>query len=464
MLDGVQDLKHIERIGAHSHIRGLGVANLTDNELASLHIADGLVGQWKARRAAALVVSLAKQGKISGRGILLAGKPGTGKTAIAMGIGRSLSQDVPFVALAASEIYSHSLSKTESLTQALRKAIGIRIHESGECIQGEVVEISIDLNSLTNNTGKITIRTTDMEGSFELGARMISSLRKERIGAGDVVTIDKATGKITKLGRSFGKAREFDASGAEVRFVPVPEGELIQTKTVTHTISLHDVDIVNSTSSAPQNSLMSLFTGDTGEIRQEVRDSINSKVRTWIEEGKAEIVPGVLFIDEVHMLDLECFAFLNRAIEGSCTGYEAGWSPLVVMASNRGICKVRGTQFQAPHGIPGDFLDRLVIIATQEWTSDEIREILKIRASEEDVSLSNEALTRLVEIATTQGCSLRYAMQLIMAAQCARSRRKSPSGSTVDLVDIDRVYKLFLNVERSTEYLKGQESNYMELN
>ncbi len=192
MLDGVQDLKHIERIGAHSHIRGLGVANLTDNEPASLHIADGLVGQWKARRAAALVVSLAKQGKISGRGILLAGKPGTGKTAIAMGIGRSLSQDVPFVALAASEIYSHSLSKTESLTQALRKAIGIRIHESGECIQGEVVEISIDLNSLTNNTGKITIRTTDMEGSFELGARMISSLRKERIGAGDVVTIDKA--------------------------------------------------------------------------------------------------------------------------------------------------------------------------------------------------------------------------------------------------------------------------------
>ncbi len=164
------------------------------------------------------------------------------------------------------------------------------------------------------------------------------------------------------------------------------------------------------------------------------------------------------------MLDLECFAFLNRAIEGSCTGYEAGWSPLIVMASNRGICKVRGTQFQAPHGIPGDFLDRLVIIATQEWTSDEIREILKIRASEEDVSLSNEALTRLVEIATTQGCSLRYAMQLIMAAQCARSRRKSSSGNTVDLVDIDRVYKLFLNVERSTEYLKGQESNYMELN
>jgi RuvB-like protein 2 len=26
----------------------------------------------------------------------------------------------------------------------------------------------------------------------------------------------------------------------------------------------------------------------------------------------AELVPGVLFIDEVHMLDIECFTYLNR--------------------------------------------------------------------------------------------------------------------------------------------------------
>lgn len=42
-----------------------------------------------------------------------------------------------------------------------------------------------------------------------------------------------------------------------------------------------------------------IFLGDTGEIKPEVRDQINSKVAEWREEGKAEIVPGVLFIDEV---------------------------------------------------------------------------------------------------------------------------------------------------------------------
>lgn len=42
-----------------------------------------------------------------------------------------------------------------------------------------------------------------------------------------------------------------------------------------------------------------LESGDTGEIKPEVRDQINNKVAEWREEGKAEIVPGVLFIDEV---------------------------------------------------------------------------------------------------------------------------------------------------------------------
>ena len=34
----------------------------------------------------------------------------------------------------------------------------------------------------------------------------------------DIVTIDKATGRITKLGRSFTRARDYDAMGPQVRW------------------------------------------------------------------------------------------------------------------------------------------------------------------------------------------------------------------------------------------------------
>lgn len=60
-------------------------------------------------------------------------------------------------------------------------------------------------------------------------------------------------------------------------------------------MSLHEIDVINSR----QQGFLALFAGDTGEIKGEVREQIDLKVAEWREEGKATIVPGVLFIDEV---------------------------------------------------------------------------------------------------------------------------------------------------------------------
>lgn len=49
--------------------------------------------------------------------MLLAGQPGTGKTAIAMGMAKALGEETPFAMMAASEIFSLEMSKTEALTQ-----------------------------------------------------------------------------------------------------------------------------------------------------------------------------------------------------------------------------------------------------------------------------------------------------------------------------------------------------------
>src|SRR5438128_1531635 len=106
-------MTRIERIGAHSHIRGLGL----DDTLEPKEYSEGMVGQKEARKSAGVIIKLIKAGNLAGRGILIAGKPSTGKTAIAMGIAQSLGEDIPFVALAASEIFSLEMSKTEALTQ-----------------------------------------------------------------------------------------------------------------------------------------------------------------------------------------------------------------------------------------------------------------------------------------------------------------------------------------------------------
>jgi RuvB-like protein 2 len=136
-----KELRGLNLIAAHSHIRGLGV---DADSLQPRTSSQGLVGQEKARKAAAVILQMVKEGKIAGRAVLIAGPPSTGKTAIAMGMAQSLGSDVPFTMLAASEIFSMEMSKTEALTQAFRKSIGVRIKEESEIIEGEVVEIQID--------------------------------------------------------------------------------------------------------------------------------------------------------------------------------------------------------------------------------------------------------------------------------------------------------------------------------
>lgn len=58
---------------------------------------------------------------------ILISKIGTGKTALATALAAALGHDTPFTSMAGSEIYSLEMSKTEALTQAIRKSIGVRI-------------------------------------------------------------------------------------------------------------------------------------------------------------------------------------------------------------------------------------------------------------------------------------------------------------------------------------------------
>jgi len=439
----VREVTRIERIGTHSHIRGLGL----DDALEARVVSQGMVGQRAARRAAGVILEMIKEGKMAGRAILIAGQPGTGKTAIAMGMAQALGQDIPFTAMAGSEIFSLEMNKTEALTQAFRKSIGIRIKEETEIIEGEVVEIQIDRPATGTGAkvGKLTLKTTEMETIYDLGQKMIESLTKEKVVAGDIITIDKATGKISRLGRSFTRARDYDAMGPQTKFVQCPEGELQKRKEVVHTVSLHEIDVINSRSQG----FLALFSGDTGEIKSEVREQINCKVAEWREEGKAEIVPGVLFIDEVHMLDIESFSFLNRALENDM-------APILIIATNRGITKIRGTSYASPHGIPIDLLDRLLIVATNPYEDKEVKQILRIRCEEEDVEMTDDALAVLSRIGMET--SLRYAIQLITTAALVARKRKA---TEVSIDDVKRVYSLFLDESRSTQFLKEYQDAFM---
>lgn len=450
------EITQLERVGAHSHIHGLGLNELLEPTEGSAN----LIGQPAARTAMGVVLKMIQGGHLGGRSVLLAGPPSTGKTALAMGLSQELGSEVPFVHLSASQVFSRDISKTEVLTQAVRRAMGVQIVEETELIEGEVVEIQIDSilasSGASDNkktptaAGKLTLCTTEMETIYDLGSKMIDMLRSEKVSAGDVIRIDKGTGRIRKLGRSFTRSRDYDAVSSTTKFVQTPEGELQKRQEITHTVSLHEIDVINSR----QQGFLALFAGDTGEIRQEIRDQIDAKVAEWREEGRATLVPGVLFLDEVHMLDMECFSFLNRALESEL-------APFVVMATNRGISKIRGTDYTSAHGIPFDLLDRLLIISTHPYELDDLRRILQVRCVEEQVEMAPAALELLTRIANET--ALRYAMHLITMSQLQAERKKRVK---VELEDVEVCFELYYDVRRSTQLLMEYQGQFLfnELN
>lgn len=72
---------------------------------------------------------------------------------------------------------------------------------------------------------------------------------------------------------------------------------------------------------------------------------------------------------------------------------------------------IRGTEdVKAPHGIPLDLLDRLLIIRTMPYSRIEMEQILNLRAATEGLQISPEALSTLSDIGSKT--TLRYLMKL----------------------------------------------------
>ena len=96
----------------------------------------------------------------------------------------------------------------------------------------------------------------------------------------------------------------------------------------------------------------SLVRSQRTEVTEKLRREVDRVVKGYVDQGVAEVVPGVVFIDEVHMLDLECFTYLNALLESPM-------APTVVFATNRGKATVKGTSdVVSAHGMPVDLLDR----------------------------------------------------------------------------------------------------------
>jgi RuvB-like protein 1 (pontin 52) len=365
-----------------------------------------------------------------------------------------------------SEVYSSEVKKTEVLMENFRRAIGIRIKENREVYEGVVTELTpIETANATGGYGKsvtevrISLETVKNKSTLKVDPTMYEQIQKQKISVGDVIYIETSSGSVHRVGRCDSRATDSDLEAD--KFVPIPKGDVHKRKEVIQNVTLHDLDVANA---KPQggggndfNAMMSqIIRTKKTEITEKLRNEVNKIVNKFLDQGIAELVPGVLFIDEVHTLDIECFSFLNRALESSL-------APIVILATNRGKTKIVGTDIEGIHGIPSDLLDRLVIIRTNQYTEEEMGQIIGIRAEVEKIGLPREEADRKAVLAMLakigHAKSLRYALQLLTPAQIiaeADQRRE------ITLDDVEEASELFIDILSSTEKIRKSPHGYLQ--
>ncbi|KAK9834430.1 hypothetical protein WJX74_001589 [Apatococcus lobatus] len=452
-IEEVASTTKAQRVATHTHIKGLGL----QEDGTALALAAGFVGQEQSREACGVVVDMIRAKKMAGRALLLAGAPGTGKTALALGVAQELGTKVPFCPMVGSEVYSSEVKKTEVLMEHFRRAIGLRIKENKEVYEGEVTELTPEeTENQAGGYGKVIshvvigLKTVRGVKQLKLDPTIYDSLQKERVNAGDVIYIEANSGAVKRVGRCDAYATEFDLEAEE--YVPLPKGDVHKKKEIVQDVTLHDLDAANAKPQGGQDimSVMGqMLKQKKTEITDKLRQEINKVVNRYIDQGVAELVPGVLFIDEVHMLDIECFTYLNRALESSL-------APIVIFATNRGICQIRGTDMMAPHGVPVDLLDRLVIIRTLPYTLEEIVQILAIRAQVEGIAIDEEGLAFMGELG--ESTTLRHVVQLLTPSMMLA---KTNGRDAVSKGDLEELASLFHDAKYSAKLLAEQADKYI---
>ncbi|KAJ7041260.1 RuvB-like helicase 1 [Mycena alexandri] len=386
----------------------------------------GFIGQSNTREAYGVIVDLLKARKFSGCALLLVGAPGTGKTALALAVSHELGAKVPFCPM-----YSTEVKKTEVLAEAFRRAIadyfnnaGLRIKETKDVYKGEVTELTpTESENPLSGYGK-----TFSHVVLRMDPSIYEAILKEKIVVGDVIYIEHDSGAVKRVGRSNAYASSYDLE-AET-YVPLPKDQVHKHKELVQYVTLGNLDAANARPQGGQDimSVMgSLVKSGRTEVTNKLRREVNKVVKGYVNQG----------VDEVHMLDIECFTYLNTLLESPM-------APTIILATNRGNSLVRGTtDIVSPHGIPVNLLDRRVHAR-----------VVQLRANIESLRLGTGVLERLA--VEGEKSSLRYALQLLTPAFILTTLA---GRAQIEAEDIGEMGELFLDA-KSSAALIGEDGGF----
>jgi RuvB-like protein 1 (pontin 52) len=420
----------------HSHVNRLFSDSSKKTNKPDL---SGLIAQINARESIRIIINMIKKNKMAGRVIIITGISGSGKTALGLALGKELGETTPFSVVNGSEFSFLNSKKTNRLIQSCRKAIGIRIIDTIEFYEGEVTNILIDTS---NNNQSLLIGLKSSEGTLRIKLKesLFQIFNEKNVKIGDIIYIEPDKYILKVIGRSSifyqeDELRKYD-------YVTIPSGKVFKKKKIIQDITLNDLDIVNIQQ-------IDQYHCKVPEISDYLRQEVDKLVSKYIKSKKAQILNGVLFIDEAHTLNFDSFCFLTRLLDSR-------YSPLILLSTNR--TTIVNLKNFLDSKIPINFLNRCLIIRTKKYVQNEMANIIVLKAKTSKIVMTGNAIKKLRSIAVLT--SLRFSILLSLAAGLISNtfNEKIINESLVTFVN----FIFFFSQE--SRFIRENEKNYLIIN
>lgn len=335
----------------------------------------GLIGLENQRKILSLISDCMNSDFFPGEGIIIHGPVDSGKASLMKAFSSSLKKDIPFIYLSASEILLNSLDPYECLLQSCRKALKIQLKQDDVFIKGEVVELDITYSKSPEKMikdGSLTLKTSDMVSTYNIGPKLGISLINAKVSIGELISINLKTYQIKRFGKLNG----------EKSTIGCPSGDMEVFLKKTNQFTLNELDSINITHSHMDKNTQRAF--DEKIKNQEINDSF-------------ELKRGILYIDNVHLLDSNIFYYIKNICEERL-------HPFIILSSRN-----------TGHKSFLDIFEGFLFIETFFPSFKDIDRILRLILNRYSVSFENELYQHLNKIIKQKGfkCVLQFLLMII---------------------------------------------------